>query len=96
MITESLRAAPWGESVARVLAASLQAVEPAAAVKRHLRREGERLNCSGVTYDLSRFERLLLVGAGKAGVQELHPAAGAANTAGGGIAEPCEVGRVRA
>lgn len=66
LLTASLRAAPWGAAVARVLAAALQAVEPGAAVRRHLRREGDTLLVGGRPYDLGRFERVWLVGAGKA------------------------------
>ena len=67
LLTESLRAAPWGAAVARVLAAALQAVEPGAAVRRYLRREGATLLAGGRPYDLDQFERVWIVGAGKAG-----------------------------
>ena len=67
LMTESLRTVPWGKSVGTVLAAALQAVDPEVAVKRHLKRDGDRLVCDEVTYDLSDYERILVVGAGKAG-----------------------------
>jgi hydroxypyruvate reductase len=67
LLTASLRGAPWGAGVARVLAAALQAVEPGAAVRRYLRREGAALLVGGRPYDLDQFERVWIVGAGKAG-----------------------------
>lgn len=67
LLTASLRGAPWGAGVARVLAAALQAVEPGAAVRRYLRREGAALLAGGRPYDLDQFERVWIVGAGKAG-----------------------------
>ena len=66
--TASLRASPWGPAVTRILAAALEAVDPAAAVEQHLRREGDLLHVGNQTYDLTSYERVLLVGAGKAGV----------------------------
>ena len=66
LLTASLRAAPWGAGVARVLAAALQAVEPGAAVRRYLRREGAALLVDGRPYDLDQFEQVWIVGAGKA------------------------------
>lgn len=49
-----------------VLAAGLDAVEPGAAVRRALRRDGDRLHIEGRSYDLRRFRRVWVVGAGKA------------------------------
>jgi hydroxypyruvate reductase len=48
-----------------VLAAALAAVAPDAAIRRHLRRDGDRVVAGGATYDLSAGRRLV-VGAGKA------------------------------
>jgi glycerate 2-kinase len=66
-MTDSLRAAPWGEKAARILAAALEAVDPAAAVHRHLRRQGNRLEVNGESFDLGQYQRVFMVGAGKAG-----------------------------
>jgi glycerate 2-kinase len=55
-------------AVERILAAALDAVAPAAAVRRHLNREGDILSAGGQTYDLRRLRYLWLVGAGKAAV----------------------------
>lgn len=46
--------------------AGLRAADPADAVSRHVRRDRERLEADGATYDLSRFEGIYVVGAGKA------------------------------
>ncbi len=62
----SLHNASEGESITRILAAAIAAVEPGAAVRRCLRREGESLSVSGRTYDLSAFRRVCLLGIGKA------------------------------
>ncbi len=52
--------------IVQVLQAALDAVDPAAAVKRFVRREGERLIVDGRSYDLAAVGRVLVVGAGKA------------------------------
>jgi len=52
----------------RIVEAALEAVEPAAAVRRALSRQGDELSCGGTTLDLGEVERLVVVGAGKAGV----------------------------
>jgi len=47
--------------------AGIQAVEPAAAVKRYFRLEGNRLLVHQKVYDLGEFEHIYVIGAGKAG-----------------------------
>ncbi|MXX03159.1 MAG: glycerate kinase [Gemmatimonadetes bacterium] len=47
--------------------AALQAVDPAAAIRRHVVREGNQLNIGGRCCDLDRFENVYVVGTGKAG-----------------------------
>lgn len=49
-----------------LFAAAVAAVEPAAAVRAHLRREGTRLTVGGWTHDLAPGGRVIVVGAGKA------------------------------
>lgn len=49
-----------------IFQAGLRAVEPAAAVQRFVRREGEVLMIDDRPYDLNGFRNLLVVGAGKA------------------------------
>ncbi len=50
-----------------IFRAALEAVDPAAAIRRHLKREGDRLRVGDRSYDLARLRRVLVVGAGKAG-----------------------------
>ncbi len=50
-----------------ILQAALDAVDPVQAVRRVLRREGDSLHVGGRAYDLRRFRRVWVVGAGKAG-----------------------------
>jgi|SRR5579883_1165339 hydroxypyruvate reductase len=50
-----------------VFRAALRAADPEQAVHRHLRREGDTLIAGGRRYGLKRFDRIQLIGAGKAG-----------------------------
>jgi hydroxypyruvate reductase len=77
LMTYTLRRSPRGESIVRVLCAALEAVDPAQAISHYLRREGNRLEVDGQTYDLDRFQRVYLVGAGKAGAPMARAIAGA-------------------
>ena len=67
LLTSSLRAHPRGDAITRVLAAALDAVDPAAAVRRYLGREGDTFFVGDAAIDLAAIDRVLLVGAGKAG-----------------------------
>jgi hydroxypyruvate reductase len=49
-----------------ILRAALQAADPAEAIRRHLRVDGDRLIVGKRRYDLSRYSRILVLGAGKA------------------------------
>jgi hydroxypyruvate reductase len=66
LIPASLLASPVGGSMSRVMAAALQAADPAAAVNHHLIRQGHLLAVGNTEYDLGYFKRVFLVGAGKA------------------------------
>ena len=66
--TSSLRLASQGPSITRILAAAIAAVEPGAAVRRFVRLDGEILSVSGRVYDLRSFNRVVLLGIGKASV----------------------------
>jgi hydroxypyruvate reductase len=68
LITHSLRASPHGARVARIMAAALDAVAPAEAVRRHLKREGVRIKIGGQAYNLDTFQRVLMIGFGKASI----------------------------
>lgn len=52
--------------VTRVMQAALAAVEPGEAVRRALKRDNDTLTVGGQTYDLTSYERVVVVGAGKA------------------------------
>jgi glycerate 2-kinase len=67
LMTSSLKSATWGKAAGQVMAAALEAVDPAKAIKTNLQREGDRLLVQGKTYDLSTYQQVYLLGAGKAG-----------------------------
>ncbi|GIV76755.1 glycerate kinase [Litorilinea aerophila] len=54
-------------TILQILEAGLKAVDPAAATRRFLQREGHRLTVAGRTYDLDRYRHIYVIGAGKAG-----------------------------
>jgi glycerate 2-kinase len=62
----SIRNSPCEETVLAIQHAALAAVEPGAAVRNHVQRQGDRLIVEGCTYDLATVERLWVVGGGKA------------------------------
>jgi len=66
--TSSLRLAPEGARITRILSAAITAVDPGAAVGRFVRREGDLLTISGRAYELQLFRRVVLLGIGKASV----------------------------
>ncbi len=68
LMTATLRAAPWGESAARILSAALDAADPHQAVARFLHRQANTLTVEGRAYPLDQFRRVYVVGAGKAGL----------------------------
>jgi hydroxypyruvate reductase len=75
LLTHTLRTVPWGASAAEVLAAALAAADPAAAVRRYLRRDGTTLHVGDQAYDLDGVRRVLLVSIGKAGLALAQAAA---------------------
>ena len=48
-----------------IFRASLRAADPKQAILRQVRVEGDRLTAGGKRYDLSRFRRIFVVGAGR-------------------------------
>lgn len=54
--------------IMRLIQAALAAVEPGAAVRAAVRRDGDVLSVAGRCYDLREYDRIFLVGGGKAGV----------------------------
>jgi glycerate 2-kinase len=75
LLSDCLRALPQGAAVSRILAAALDAVDPAAAVHRHLHRDGDILRAGDQTYDLHTYQRVFVVGTGKAGAPMARAAA---------------------
>ena len=66
--TASLRLAREGDSITRILAAAITAVEPGAAVARFVRRSGDVLHVAGRDYHLADFRSVRLLGLGKASI----------------------------
>jgi hydroxypyruvate reductase len=64
--TASLRLAPQGDSITRILAAAINALEPGAAVARYVHRSGDILDVAGREYRLADFRSVQLLGIGKA------------------------------
>ena len=50
----------------QIFAAGIRAVDPVMVVQRPLQRDGQRLFLAGRRYDLTRYQRLFVVGMGKA------------------------------
>ncbi len=61
-----MKLASLRDSACQIFRASLRAVDPAEAVRRHLLCEGGHLLAGGASYPLDSIERIVLVGAGKA------------------------------
>jgi len=74
-MTQSLHASPQGGRVARILAASIQAVDPKNAVQRHLKRDGNLLQVGTRSYNLDKIERIFLISFGKASIPMTEAAA---------------------
>jgi glycerate 2-kinase len=66
MIPHSIQNALHGDGIQAVQRAALTAVEPGAAVRRHVQFQGDQLRIGEQAYDLARVERIWVVGGGKA------------------------------
>lgn len=75
LMTASTRQTAWGGKLARILAASLDAVDPNTAVRNAMQRRGDQLIIRDQTYDLKQYRRVLVIGAGKAGAPMARAAA---------------------
>ena len=62
----SIRNSAHGDTIQAIQQAALAAVDPGAAVRRHLRYRDDLLSIGGQDYDLSGIERVWVVGGGKA------------------------------
>lgn len=72
-LTRTLRENPRGQGVARILAAAIHAVAPDEAVRRFVQRQDNILHIAGQIYDLDSFDRVFLVGLGKAALSMAQP-----------------------
>lgn len=66
--TQSLRSSTHGGRVERILAAAINAVDPGFAVRYHLHYDQDFLIAGSKRYDLKEFQRVFLIGFGKASV----------------------------
>ncbi len=64
--TRSLRSSPWGHDICRVLAAAIQSADAGNCVKNKVSLEAEKLNIPDLSFDLSVYRRIFVIGAGKA------------------------------
>ena len=64
----TLREKPWGNKVSRILASSLAAVDPAAALQRALHRNGNILNIPEQKILLDDFRNVYILAIGKASI----------------------------
>lgn len=67
-LTRTLREKPWGIKTTRILAASLAAVDPAAAFDRALQRDENILHVAGQEINLDDFRNVYILAIGKAGI----------------------------
>lgn len=62
-----MRVTELRKAARQIFEAAVQAVDPAAAIHRHMRREGARLTIGDEVLDLSAIRQIVVVGLGKAG-----------------------------
>ena len=62
-----MRATELRKVAIEIFGAAVQAVDPAAAIHRHMKREGTRLTIGGEVFDLAAVRQIVVVGLGKAG-----------------------------
>jgi glycerate 2-kinase len=67
-LTSSLKERSWGMKAARILAASLAAVDPGQVIQKNLFISGSELKVNSHTYDLSAYRRVYLLAIGKAAI----------------------------
>ncbi|KAA3643231.1 MAG: DUF4147 domain-containing protein [Chloroflexi bacterium] len=64
--SQTLKHAPWGPSVTRIMAAALAAVDPRTAMQATLKVKGNQIIVEDHKYNLDAYERIFIIGAGKA------------------------------
>ena len=62
-----MRATELRRAALEIFGAAVQAVDPAAAIHRHMKREGARLTIGGEVLDLAAVRQIVVIGLGKAG-----------------------------
>jgi glycerate 2-kinase len=67
LMTQSMKSQSWGAKSARIMEAALNAVDPRTAVLNYLKREDSQLEVDREIYQLNKYDRVFIVGAGKAG-----------------------------
>jgi len=67
-LTSSLRSSRYGDCITRILAAAINAVDPANAVAKNLKRHGDQLSIGEDTFYLNTIEHVFIVGFGKASI----------------------------
>ena len=67
-LTSSLRSSPHGEKISRVLAAAINAVDPANSVAKYLQRSQSQLTVGSQIFDLNTIQRVFVIGFGKASI----------------------------
>lgn len=72
LLTFSLTHNAQGQALTEIMAAALDAVDPARAVERHLQRAGQQISVGAQSY--SGIRRVVVIGAGKAGTPMLQAA----------------------
>ncbi len=67
--SHSLRNSPYGQALTEIMAAALQAVDPEQAVLRHIDTDAETITIGSHSYQ--NIQRVIVIGAGKAGTPML-------------------------
>jgi glycerate 2-kinase len=67
LVTKSMESNSWGEKAARIMKAALESVDPHTAVLENFNFNNATLHVNQKEYDIDSYERVFLVGAGKAG-----------------------------
>lgn len=66
-LTHTLRTHEWGINVAKILAASINSVNPETAIKKYVSQNAGKCVVGSITYNLEDYQNIYVVGAGKAG-----------------------------
>jgi glycerate 2-kinase len=66
--TNSLRRSVRGNEICQVLAAAINSADVSLIIKNKVSLDDDQLSIAGITYDLNKFNRVFLIGAGKAAV----------------------------